>query len=103
MKIQYNIFFKKNVKYVFHKNYLAYTLFNGILYIPGGRDHERTNMTDDLQLLNNYKRSFTEVIKCLRSLFVKHSSLTWVPCVCLFPYINQLCYQICAADGLSKE
>ena len=41
--------------------------------------------------------------ECLRSLFVKQSSLIWVPCVCRFPYVNQLCYQICAADSLSKE
>ena len=46
-----------NVKYVFHK-----TIKHTKLFILGGRDHERINLTDDLQLLSNHKRSFTEVI-----------------------------------------
>ena len=37
-----------NVKYVFHKNYQAHKLFKDMLYIPGGRDHERIALTDDL-------------------------------------------------------
>ena len=37
-----------NVKYVFHKNYQAHKLFKDILYIPGGIDHERIALTDDL-------------------------------------------------------
>ena len=37
-----------NVKYVFFKNYQAHKLFKDILYIPGGGDHERIALTDDL-------------------------------------------------------
>ena len=48
-----------NFKYVFHKNYQAGKLFKGILYIPGGLDRERIDLTDDLQLPSNHDRSFT--------------------------------------------
>ena len=37
-----------NVKYVFHKNYQAHKLFKDIMYIPGGRDHERITLTDEI-------------------------------------------------------
>ena len=32
------------------------------LLIPGGWDHERIDLTDDLQLPNNHNRIFTRVI-----------------------------------------
>ena len=51
-----------NVKYVFQKNYQARKLFKDILYIPGGWDCERVNLTDDLQLPSNHNRSFTRII-----------------------------------------
>ena len=51
-----------NVKYVFHKKYQARKLFKDILYIPGGSDLERIDLTDDLQLPSNHNRSFTRVI-----------------------------------------
>ena len=51
-----------NVKYVFHKNYQAHKLFKDILYIPGGRDRERIELTGDLQLPSNHDRSFIRVI-----------------------------------------
>ena len=51
-----------NVKYVFHKYYQVHKLFKDILYIPGGGDHERIALTDDLWLPSNHKRSFTWVI-----------------------------------------
>ena len=51
-----------NVKYVFIKNYQAHKLFKDILYIPGGWDCERIDLTDDLQLPSNHDRSFTMVI-----------------------------------------
>ena len=41
-----------NVKCVFHKNYQAHKLFKDLLYIPRGWDHDRINLTDDLQLPN---------------------------------------------------
>ena len=37
-----------NVKYDFHKNYLAHKLFKKLLYILVGGDHERIAPTDDL-------------------------------------------------------
>ena len=37
-----------NVKYVFLKSYSYHTLFEDILFIPGGGDHERVALTDDL-------------------------------------------------------
>ena len=37
-----------NVKYIFLKNCQAHKLFEDILYIPGGGDHERIALTDDL-------------------------------------------------------
>ena len=40
--------FQINVKYVFHKNYQPHKLFQDILYIPGGGDHERIALTDAL-------------------------------------------------------
>ena len=46
MKRQYDICYLN--KYVFLKNYQAHKLFKDILYIPGGRDHERITLTDDL-------------------------------------------------------
>ena len=51
-----------NVKYVFHKNYQAHKLFKDILYIPGGCERERIDLTDDLQLPSNYNGSFTNII-----------------------------------------
>ena len=51
-----------NVKYVFHKNYQTCKLFKDILYIPGGWDRERIDLTDDLQLPSNHNRSFTRII-----------------------------------------
>ena len=51
-----------NVKYVIHKNYQAHKHFKDILYIPGGWDRERIDLTDDLQLPRNHNRSFTRVI-----------------------------------------
>ena len=53
---------KINVKYVFQKNHQARKLFKDILYIPGGCDRERINLTDDLQLPSNHNRSFTRII-----------------------------------------
>ena len=50
-----------NVKYDFHKNYQAHKLFKGILYIPGGWDRERIDMSD-LKLPSNHNRSFTGVL-----------------------------------------
>ena len=37
-----------NVKFTFLKNYKAHKLFKDILYNPGGGDHERIALTDDL-------------------------------------------------------
>ena len=37
-----------NVKYVFLKNYQAHKLFQDILYIPGGEDHEHIALTNYL-------------------------------------------------------
>ena len=51
-----------NVKYVFNKNYQAHKLFKELLYIPGGWDRERIDLTDHLQLPSNHNRSFTRVI-----------------------------------------
>ena len=51
-----------NFKNVFYKNYPALKLFKDILYIPGGCDRERIDLTDDLQLPSNHSRSFTRVI-----------------------------------------
>ena len=51
-----------NVKYVFHKKYQARKLFKYILYIPGGWDRERIDLTDDLQLPSNHDGSFTNII-----------------------------------------
>ena len=51
-----------NVKFVFHKNYQTCKLFKDILYIPGGWDRERIDLTDDLQLPSNHNRSFTGII-----------------------------------------
>ena len=51
-----------NVKYVFQKRYQACKLFKDILYIPGGCDRERIDLTDDLQLPSNHNRSFTRII-----------------------------------------
>ena len=51
-----------NVKYVFHKNYQAHKLFQDILYIPGGWNLERIDLSDGLQLPSNHNRSFTRVI-----------------------------------------
>ena len=49
-------------KNVFHKNYQARKLFKDIMYIPGSWDHERIDLTDDLQLPGNPNRSFTRII-----------------------------------------
>ena len=38
-----------NFIYVFHKNYQVHKIFKDILYIPGGWDRERIDLTDDLQ------------------------------------------------------
>ena len=51
-----------NVKYVFQKNYQARKLFKDILYIHGGWDRERIDLTDDLQLPSNHNRCFTSII-----------------------------------------
>ena len=51
-----------NVKYVFQKNYQTRKLFKDILYIPGGWDRERIDLTDDLQLPSNHDRSLTRII-----------------------------------------
>ena len=51
-----------NVKYVFHKNYQAHTLFKDTMYIPGGWDRERIDLTVDFQLHSNHNRSFTRMI-----------------------------------------
>ena len=51
-----------NVEYVFFKNYLANKLFQDILYILAGGDHERIALTDDLKLPSNHNRSFIRVI-----------------------------------------
>ena len=51
-----------HVKYVVQKNYQAHNLFKDILYIHGGWDRERIDLTDDLQLPSNYNRSFTGII-----------------------------------------
>ena len=51
-----------NVRYVFQKVYQAHKLFKDILYIHGGRDRERIDLTDDLQLPSNHNRSFTRII-----------------------------------------
>ena len=51
-----------NVKYVFQKNYQAHKLFKDILYIHGGWDYERIDLTNDLQLPSNHNRSFTRII-----------------------------------------
>ena len=55
-------FIQINVKYVIHKNYQARKLFKDILYIPGGCDCERIDLTEDLQLPSNHNRSFFRVI-----------------------------------------
>ena len=46
----------------FKKNYQACKLFKDVLYIPGGLDREHIDLTDDLQLPSNHKRSFTRII-----------------------------------------
>ena len=51
-----------NAKYAFYKNYQARKLFKDILYIPGCRERERIDLTDDHQLPSNHDRSFTRVI-----------------------------------------
>ena len=51
-----------NVKYVFHKNHQAQKLFKDILYIPGGWDRERIDLTDNLQLPSNHNRMFTRAM-----------------------------------------
>ena len=51
-----------HVKYVLQKNYQAHNLFKDILYIHGGWDRERIDLTDDLQLPSNHDRSFTRII-----------------------------------------
>ena len=51
-----------SVKYVFHKNYQAHKLFKDILYIPGGWDRERIDLTDYFQLPSNHNRTFTRVL-----------------------------------------
>ena len=51
-----------NFKYVFHKNYQAHKLFKDIMFIRGGRDRERIDLTVDLQLPSNHNRSFTRII-----------------------------------------
>ena len=51
-----------HVKNVFLKNYQAQKLFQDILYIPGGGDHERVGLADDLWLPSNHNSSFTRVI-----------------------------------------
>ena len=52
-----------NVKYVFQKNYQTRRLFKDILFFHGGRDRERIDLTDDLQLPSNHNRSFTRIIR----------------------------------------
>ena len=54
--------FQIHVKHVFQKNYQARKIFKDILYIPGGGDGERIDLTDDLQLPSNHNRSFTRII-----------------------------------------
>ena len=51
-----------DIKYIYYNKYQAHRLFKDILYIPGGWDRERIDLTDDLQLLSNHDRSFTRVI-----------------------------------------
>ena len=51
-----------NVKYVIHKNYQARKFVKNIMYIHGGWDRERIDLTDDLQLPSNHNRSFTRII-----------------------------------------
>ena len=46
----------------FEKNYQARKLLKDILYIPGGWDSERIDLTEDLQLPSNHNRSFTRMI-----------------------------------------
>ena len=64
VSLLYIIYIQINVKYVFHKNYQAHKLFKDILYIPGGLDRERIDLTDNRQLPSNHNtnRSFTRVI-----------------------------------------
>ena len=51
-----------NVKYVFQENYQARKLFKDLLYIHGGSDRERIDLTDYLQLPSNHNRSFPRII-----------------------------------------
>ena len=51
-----------NVKYVFKKNYQARKLFKDLLYMHGGLDRERIDLTDYLQLHSNHNRTFTRII-----------------------------------------
>ena len=51
-----------NVKHVFQKMYQAHKLFKDILYIHGGWDRERTDLTEDLRLPSNHNKSFTQII-----------------------------------------
>ena len=46
----------------FTKNFQERKLFKDILYIPGGWDRERNDLTDDLQLPSNHNGSFFRVI-----------------------------------------
>ena len=39
------------------------------LFIPGGQNHECINLTDDLQLPSNHKRSFTGVISLGQNIY----------------------------------
>ena len=50
-----------SVKYAFHKSYKSHKLFKDMLLIPGGRERERIDLTDDLQLPSNHNGSFTRV------------------------------------------
>ena len=38
------------VKYIIQRNYQAHKLLSHLLYFPGGCDHKRISLTDDIQL-----------------------------------------------------
>ena len=64
MKRQYDLYYSNNCqRCLSKKNYQARKLFKDILYIPGGRDRERIDLTDDIQLPSNHYRSFTRIIR----------------------------------------
>ena len=51
-----------NVKNVFQKIYQAHKPFKDILYIHGGWNRERIDLTEDLRLPSNHNKSFTRII-----------------------------------------